>query len=162
MIFLTVGTYPLQFNRLIMAIDIIIKQGLIEEEVFAQIGSCTYRPRNMEYVEMLPKESFDSCFRKASGIISHAGIGTITMALDCEKPLLAVPRMKRFREHVNNHQVATARKFEQQGHILAAYNEEELPSKLQQLKTFIPRRRENQAQAVADRIAIFLQSLINK
>ena len=97
MIFLTVGTYPLPFDRLVKATDTAIMEGLIEEEVFAQIGLCSYMPQNMEYVEMLQKEAFDSYFQKASSVISHAGIGTITMALDNEKPLLVMPRMKRIR-----------------------------------------------------------------
>ena len=84
------------------------------------------------------------------------------MALDNKKPLLVIPRLKKYGEVVNNHQVAIARKFEKLGHILSAYNVEELPGKLQQLKTFVPKIRENQAQAVANRIARFLQSLTNE
>jgi beta-1,4-N-acetylglucosaminyltransferase len=160
MIFLTVGTYPLPFDRLVKAIDDAIMNGLIEEEVFAQIGLCNYKPQNMEYVKMLQKEAFDSYLQKASTIISHAGIGSIAMALDQGKPLLAMPRLKRFKEHVNDHQLATAQKFEQLGHLLAVYREEELPEKIEKLKSFVPRPRINQAEAVAVRIGCFLDSLI--
>ena len=78
------------------------------------------------------------------------------------KPLLAIPRLKKYGEVVNDHQVAIAIRFEKLGHILSAYSVEELPDKLQQLKIFVPKPRENQAKAVADRIASFLQSLTNK
>jgi UDP-N-acetylglucosamine transferase subunit ALG13 len=159
MIFLTVGTYPIPFDRLVRAIDIAIVKGLIEEEVFAQIGLCEYRPQNIEYVEILEQGVFDSYFRKAAGIISHAGIGTITMALEYSKPILVMPRRKRFKEHVNDHQVATARKFEEFGHILVAYDAKDLPDGICQLKNFIPRRREANPHAVADRIGCFLKSL---
>ena len=111
---------------------------------------------------MLTKNLFDEKVSTADYIISHAGIGSIVMALEHGKPLLVMPRMKRFKEHVNDHQMATAQRFEQLGHILAAYSVEELPAKLQQLKTFVPKIRENQAQAVANRIAKFLQSLTNE
>jgi UDP-N-acetylglucosamine transferase subunit ALG13 len=140
MIFLTVGTYPLPFERLIRATDAAIKNGFIEEEVFAQIGHCTYKPQNMKYVEMLEKEAFDSYFHKASAVISHAG-------------------MQKYGEVVNKHQVATAHKFEELGHILIAYSEEELPAKLQQLRYFVPQQRKNQAPAVAARIAKFLNNI---
>jgi UDP-N-acetylglucosamine transferase subunit ALG13 len=76
--------------------------------------------------------------------------------------LLAMPRLKKYGEVVNDHQVDIARKFEKLGHILSVYSMEELPEKLQQLKAFVPKPRENQAQAVANRIARFLQSLTNE
>ena len=159
MIFLTVGTYPLPFERLVKATDTMIMKGFIEEEVFAQIGVCNYKPQNMEYVEMLQKEVFDYYFETASAIISHAGIGTIKMALDNEKPLLVMPRLQKYGEVVNKHQVGTAKKFEELGHILVVYSEEELPDKLQQLKSFIPKPRKNQAEAVAERISEFLNQI---
>lgn len=158
MIFLTVGTlFP--FDRLVRSVDHFLGQGVIDEEIFAQIGLCEYQPQNIEYVEILEKGVFDSYFRKAAGIISHAGIGTITMALDYNKPMLVMPRRKHLKEHVNDHQVATARKFEELGHVLVAYETEELPVKIEQLKTFVPRKREAQPQAVAGRIAHFLNEL---
>jgi len=159
MIFLTVGTYPLPFDRLVKAIDAAIKERLIEEEIFAQIGRCSYKPQNMEYVQMLEKEAFDSYFQKASSIISHAGIGTITMALDNEKPILVMPRLKKYGEVVNDHQVMTARRFEELGHILVAYTEEQLPDKLKQLKSFVPHKRKANPDAVANRIRQFLNNL---
>jgi len=42
---------------------------------------------------------------------------------------------------------------------LVAHTEEELPDKLRELKTFVPKPRTNQAKAVADRIAKFLNEL---
>ena len=159
MIFLTVGTYPLPFERLVKATDTMITKGFIEEEVFAQIGVCNYKPQNMEYVQMLEKEAFDSYFQKASSIISHAGIGTITMALDNEKPLLVMPRLRKYGEVVSNHQVATAKRFEELGHILVAYDVEDLPDGIHKLKSFVPRERNANPDAVANRIRQFLNNL---
>jgi len=158
MIFLTVGTqFP--FDRLVKSVDEALGQNGFKEEVLAQIGHTFYQPRNFEAVCSLDRHIFDRYIRQASHIISHAGIGTITMALDNNKPLLVMPRRKCFREHVNDHQVATARKFEQLGHILVAHQENELPTKMGQLRTFMPRKREAQPHAVAERIAQFLHEL---
>ncbi len=161
MIFLTVGTlFP--FDRLVKAVDNAIAEGLIRQKVFAQIGKTSFKPKNMQYVEVFDKGRFDEKVADADYLISHAGIGSIAMALECNKPLLVMPRMKRFKEHVNDHQVATARRFEQLGHLLAIYCEEELPNKLQQLRSFVPKPRENQAKAVTNRIAKFLKLLSEK
>ena len=96
---------------------------------------------------------------KASKVISHAGIGSITMALDAAKPLLVMPRLRRYGEVVNDHQVDIARKFGQCGYLLAAYDIEELPEKIQSLKSFVPQKRNTQSEKVAERISKFLNQL---
>jgi len=158
MIFLTVGTqFP--FDRLVKSVDQAFDGRLINEEIFAQIGETSYKPLNFESVVSLEKNLFDKRLREASSVISHAGMGTITMALKNHKPLLVMPRLKRYREHVNDHQVATARKFEELGHILAVYDAKDLPNGIRKLKNFVPRERKANPEAVADRIHRFLNSL---
>ena len=158
MIFLTVGTlFP--FDRLVRAVDEAVAGGVIEQTVFGQIGRTNFSPKNIEYVEVIDKRTFDNKVAEADYIISHAGIGNITKALENGKPTLVMPRMKRYKEHVNDHQVATARKFEELGHILAAYNVEDFPDTICRLKNFIPKQRKANPEAVADRIYRFLNSL---
>ena len=160
MIFLTVGTqFP--FDRLVKSVDEIISQNGFEEKIFAQIGDSSYQPRNFESVASLEKKEFDKYLKEASGIISHAGMGTITMALDNEKPLLVMPRRRRYREVVNDHQLAIAKRFEQLGHILVAYEPKELPAKIEKLKSFVPKKRLTQVEAVVRRISRFLTQ-VNK
>jgi len=156
MIFLTVGTqFP--FDRLIKTIDDILGRGLIREDIFAQIGHTSYEPCFFKAVKFLAKKEFDENLKRASGIIGHAGMGTIRMALDNDKPLLVMPRLRRYHEVVHDHQIEIARKFEELGHILVAYKEEELWVKTQQLKDFIPKKRETQVESVVCRIAEFLK-----
>jgi beta-1,4-N-acetylglucosaminyltransferase len=158
MIFLTVGTqFP--FDRLVRAVDGIIDEGLISETLFAQIGESSYKPRNFESAACLEKGMFDDYVRQASGIIGHAGMGTITTALCNHKPLLAMPRRKKYREVVNDHQLAIARKFSELGHILVAYDAADLPDCIRRLKSFVPRERKADPNAVADRIIRFLNGL---
>jgi beta-1,4-N-acetylglucosaminyltransferase len=158
MIFLTVGSqFP--FDRLVKAIDDLFEKGLISEKVFAQIGDSAYKPRNFEYSTYLEKSAFDDYVRQASALIGHAGMGTITVALSNRKALLAIPRLKRFREVVNDHQVDIARRFSELGHILAAYDTGELTSVIQQLKNFTPKERKAEPEKVADRISRFLDEL---
>ncbi|HNS20224.1 MAG TPA: glycosyltransferase [Sedimentisphaerales bacterium] len=158
MIFLTVGTqFP--FDRLVKAVDDLVAAGVIKDEVFAQIGDEAYQPRNFEAVASLDKKAFDERIHEASALISHAGMGTITMALDTGKPLLAMPRRRQYGEVVNDHQVAIARKFEQLGHLLVAYSSEELADKVELLKRFQPSPRRVQPEAVVRRIEEFLEAL---
>jgi UDP-N-acetylglucosamine transferase subunit ALG13 len=158
MIFLTVGTqFP--FDRLVKAVDNVLEKRLIDEEVFAQIGETSYRPHNFESVASLEKKVFDERLKEASEVIGHAGMGTIRMALDYDKPLLVMPRRRKYGEVVNDHQVAIAQKFEELGHVLVAYKEEDLPERAKELKHFVPRKRETQVEAVVERISNFLRQI---
>lgn len=158
MIFLTVGTlFP--FDRLVRAVDDAVAAGLVEQPVFAQIGRTSFVPRYIKHVEALDKCTFDNKVADAAYLISHAGIGSITMALKYGKPLLVMPRMKRYKEHVNDHQVGTARKFEELGHILVAYDVRDLPECIRRLKNFVPKDRKATPHAVAERIRRFLDDL---
>jgi len=158
MIFLTVGTqFP--FDRLVKAVDIACGEGLVAEEIFAQIGESSYKPRNFEYVKSLDKNNFDSYVNKCSAIISHGGMGTISIAMDNNRPLLVMPRLAKYGEVVNDHQVDLARKFAELGHIISVASEEELSEKIKQLKTFVPKPRSNQSHLVTDRVRQFLDGL---
>lgn len=161
MIFLTVGTqFP--FDRLVRALDNIVEDGLIDEEIFAQIGKSSYKPRNFTSVDSLDAVLYHKQVQKASNIIGHAGVGTIMMALENNKPLLVMPRLKKYGEVVNDHQVAIARRFEESGYLLTAYEVEELPVKVEKLKSFVPKKRQTQTQKMVERISKFLNDFIEK
>ena len=158
MIFVTVGTqFP--FDRLIEAVDKAVEMGRITDDVFAQTGDGTYRPRHFATGRSLEKDAFDACVRRATGMISHAGIGSMTMAMACDKPMLVMPRLRRYGEVVNDHQVAIARQFSQAGYVLFAADEQELLEKVVELPSFVPRRRRAQPQAVSRRVREFLNEL---
>lgn len=159
-ILLTVGTSPFQFDRLVMAVDMAIAAGVVEDQVFAQLGCCTYRPLHMDYVAMLEKKEFDTHFRNARAIIGHAGMGTISMALDRFKPLLVMPRLKRHKEHVNNHQLGTARWFEKGGHLLAAYEADQVTDRVRGLSSFEPSPRVASPERVASEVGAFLRQML--
>lgn len=158
MIFLTVGTqFP--FDRLVKTVDEVAGEGVLDEEIFGQIGKTSYKPQHFQYTDYLDKAEFDKCIERCSGIISHAGIGSIVMALDNDKPLLAMPRLRRYHEAVNDHQVDICEKFEELGHMLVAHNAEDLRERIKQLKSFVPQKRNTQVDAVIGRINVFLNEL---
>lgn len=158
MIFLTVGTI-LPFDRLVRAVDEAIEAKAVTMPVFAQIGRTSMRPRNMDWVPVLEKAAFDQKVAEAAFVISHAGMGSMMIALERGKRLLVMPRMKRYGEAVNDHQVGSARRFAEMGHVLAAYDSTELPARLGEIESFLPASRISQADRVAQRISQFLEQV---
>jgi UDP-N-acetylglucosamine transferase subunit ALG13 len=136
MIFVTLGTHTQPFNRLLHKIDELIEKGIIKEKVIAQIGYATYRPRNYEYFTFTSEEKILELNKKARLIITHAGVGSIITALQFRKPIIVVPRLKKFNEHVNDHQVQIAKAFEKEGKVLACYDINKLENVIKKAKKF--------------------------
>ena len=137
MIFVIAGTQE-PFDRMLRAID----EWAVGQDhfIFAQIADAKYKPANFSFVDFISPLEFNENFKKADIIISHAGMGTIIMALEHQKPILVMPRLAKFGEHRNDHQLATAKGFEKLGLINVAYDEIELLQKLDIIQTFKPSR----------------------
>lgn len=126
MIFVTLGTQKFQLNRLLIKLDELCKEGFIQEEVYAQIGNSDYEPENFHYVRFLDRDEFEKKIKEATLIITHSGVGSIIAALQSEKPVIVFPRLKKYREHVDNHQLEIAEAFSKKIFVLCCLDEEKL------------------------------------
>ena len=123
MIFVTTGSQKFQFNRLLRAVDNGIASGAIDDEVFAQTGFSDYQPANYPAVAFLDKKQFDEKMYACDILITHAGTGTIIGALKKGKKVIAMPRLQRFGEHVDDHQVQLLEQFANANLILCCSDE---------------------------------------
>ena len=125
MIFVTVGMHYQGFERLIKKMDEIA--GKIDEEVVMQIGFTRYKPKNARYFDFVDDdEKILEYFRRARVIVSHAGAGTLLNALHFGKPVIVVPRLKKFGEHVDDQQLELAELISKIGKGVAVYDIDEL------------------------------------
>lgn len=107
MIFVTLGSQKFQFNRLLKAVDELDT----DEEIFAQIGYSDYKPQNYKYEEFLDREEFAAWEQKADIVITHGGTGAIIGAVKKGKKVIAVPRLAKYGEHVDDHQIQLIKQF---------------------------------------------------
>lgn len=122
MIFVTVGSRSFPFDRLLEAVDQAALAGEIQERVFAQTGSGSYQPKAFETAAFLDHDQFEQKMEEASLIITHGGTGVIMNAVKRGKRVVAVPRLKCFKEVVDDHQLQLIRELEQMGLITACYD----------------------------------------
>jgi UDP-N-acetylglucosamine transferase subunit ALG13 len=111
MIFVTVGSQKFQFDRLLKKIDELIAENTIQEKVFAQSGASNYKPRNFSYQKYLDKSEFDNAIDKCSLVITHGGTGVVIGAVKKGKKVIAIPRLKKYGEHVDDHQIQLLEQF---------------------------------------------------
>ncbi|MHB8163131.1 MAG: glycosyltransferase [Methanoregula sp.] len=134
MIFVTVGGSPLEFTRLVVAMDDIAKN--INEEVIMQIGSTKFIPKNSKYFTHLTRVQYDDLFNQARVIICHGGAGALINALQFLKPVIVVPRKKEYNEIIDDQQLELTTELEKEGKIIAIYDIKDLYSNICNIKNY--------------------------
>lgn len=89
----------------------------MQEKIFAQIGYSDYKPKNYRFKEFLNRDEFENMMDRSDKIITHGGTGAIISAIKRGKKVIAVPRLKKFGEHVDNHQFEIVSQFKKMGLI---------------------------------------------
>lgn len=126
MIFLILGTQKFQLNRLLLQIDELIEKGKLTEEVYAQIGHSDYIPQNYKYARFLDRTEFEKKITESDMIITHSGVGSIISAVQAHKPVVVFPRLERYNEHVDNHQLEIAQAFAKKNYVLCCEDANQL------------------------------------
>lgn len=134
MIFVTVGSQKFQFNRLLKKIDELIEKKVIKEKVYAQIGVSDYNPQYFSYVDFMTQEEFSKNINNSDIIITHAGTGVIINALKKGKKVIAIPRLAKYGEHVDDHQIQLIKEFDEMNLLEPVYDLEKLELALQNVK----------------------------
>ena len=104
MIFVTVGTNEARFDRLLQA----FQPSPPDEELLVQHGPSGVRPPGATCVDYLPYDELVATVRRARVVVTHAGVGSIMTALANGKRPIVVPRLRRFDEAVDDHQLQLA------------------------------------------------------
>jgi UDP-N-acetylglucosamine transferase subunit ALG13 len=121
------------FERLVKEMDEIA--GRTDEDIIIQIGKTTYEPKNAEYFRFTSNEEIDRLYEDARVVVCHAGVGSILTALEHGKPVIAVPRRKKYGEHIDDHQLDIAGEMEREGRITVVCDVEELEGALNDVST---------------------------
>jgi len=117
LIFVCVGSRDYQFNRLLEALDLLVENGTVTEKIVAQIGQSQYEPRHYEWHRYLDRDEFKRYQSEADLIVSHAGTGALIGALKLEKQVIAVPRLARYGEHIDDHQTQISSVLAEEGYL---------------------------------------------
>lgn len=136
MIFVSLGTHERPFLRLVREVDRLSCEGMIKEKIVVQLGFTDYKfkSRKIEPEKYMSQKKFDKAFNDAEIIITHGGSGNILEAVSQGKPVVAVPRLSKFGEHVNDHQLQIVKEMEKMGNVFAVYDIEKLLESIKKAK----------------------------
>ncbi len=139
-IFVSVGTQKFQFDRLLMMVDKWEEKSDDVHEIFAQKGNSDYTPKWYKSTDFLDPESFLEYIKEADLIITHGGVGTIIKAIQNNKTTIVVPRLKKYSEHVDDHQLQITEPFSEEGHILLFNDGDDFNKIYKKSLTFKPKK----------------------
>jgi UDP-N-acetylglucosamine transferase subunit ALG13 len=126
MIFVTVGSSWTPFDRLLAGVD----SASIEEAIVVQHGPSAIRPAGAICADFLPYETLVEHVEASRAVVTHAGVGSIMVSLLAGKVPIVVPRLHRFGEAVDDHQVEFARLLASEGLLRLVEDTDRLPAAL--------------------------------
>ena len=136
MIYITLGTQSNDFSRCLSEFEKIVVKNGIAEEVVAQTGYTSYKPVSFRCIDFVSETDYQKYIKEASVVISHAGSGALFSAIANHKRIIAVARLAKYNEMVNDHQTELVKKLSDEGYLVdGTYDMETAWVKIQ---SFIP------------------------
>jgi UDP-N-acetylglucosamine--N-acetylmuramyl-(pentapeptide) pyrophosphoryl-undecaprenol N-acetylglucosamine transferase len=105
--FVALGTHHQAFHRLLRIVDQAAAAGVLPRPVRAQTGASAGFVSALPDSELrpwLPPEEMCSRIREAATVVAHGGAGIVASCLREGRRPLVLPRLRRFGEHVDDHQ----------------------------------------------------------
>lgn len=130
MILVTLGTQKQPFTRLLDMIE----KSKIKDEIIVQAGHTKYNSQKMKLFEFINYEEMDKLVEKADLIITHGGTGSIVEPLKKGKKIIACPRLKKYGEHVDDHQIQLVDSFSEVGYILKLNENDDIDKLVTKIK----------------------------
>jgi len=103
-----------------------------------QIGYSDYIPKNTKWFRFDDIEKITTLVKSSKVVISHAGIGSVLLSLKYNKPTIVVPRLKKFKEHTDDHQLEIVKELSEEKSIIPVYDIQDLESAIKLSRKFRP------------------------
>jgi len=138
MILVLLGTQNNSFIRLLDEIETCVENKVIKDKVIVQCGHTKFSSDYMELFDFVSMGDINNYIEKADLIITHGGVGSIINSIKAGKKVIAVPRLKKFNEHINNHQTQIIGTFDKEGFIEGVFDISLLSNAIKNIDSFIP------------------------
>jgi UDP-N-acetylglucosamine transferase subunit ALG13 len=115
-------------------IEMLKVQGEIKEKIICQTGSSDFIPKKTASKAFFGMQELERILDECRIVVAHGGAGSIIDALSKNKPLVVVPRLEKFKEHTNNHQLDLAKALEKRALCIAVENIKELKTAIANAK----------------------------
>lgn len=158
MVLVLLGTQNNSFFRLLDQVKNCINIGLIKEEVIVQAGYTSYNSNKMKILDFVSDTKLKDLINKADLIITHGGVGSIINSIKSNKKVIAVARLKKYNEHVNNHQLQIVKSFNDKGYIIGLEDACLLKAALENIDSFVPTKYVSNTKKILDIVSNYIDN----
>lgn len=102
--FVSVGTRPEPFDRLLGLVDRAVQAGVLPQPVVAQAGASRYRPSSYSTVPWLAPDAVQRAIEDSRYVVCHAGSAIVAAAVAAGRRPLVLARLPSRGEHRTRHQ----------------------------------------------------------
>jgi UDP-N-acetylglucosamine transferase subunit ALG13 len=156
-ILVTTGTNAPAFDRLLREVDSLH----LDESVVVQHGPSALRPAEATCIDYVSFDRFLELVREARVVVTHAGVGSILVALMNGKRPVVVPRRADLGEHVDDHQLELSRRLAGLGVVTLVEDTADLKRALERdAAKPLPETANGDGRLVAD-LAGYLRSVVS-
>jgi len=148
------GTQNKPFHRLLEAIE--NSEFVLQHEVIIQSGYTSFNSTNFTSFDFCTQEEINHLINDADLLITHAGVGSITNALKREKKVIVAPRLSKYKEMKNDHQLQIMEAFAKKGYVLPLIDFNQIDDMVKISKNFIPNKYESNVKNVISCIEDFI------
>ncbi|RKD15076.1 hypothetical protein BCY91_05990 [Pelobium manganitolerans] len=138
MILVLLGTFSIEFSRPLIAIENALKKGKINEEIIVQAGHTTYHSNLLTIRSFINPTELEELYQRAEIIVTHAGVGSILRGFRMNKKIIAIARLHKFKEHVDDHQVDILEEFARNNYLIPWREDDDFADLLAQARKFTP------------------------
>lgn len=159
MIIVLLGTFPTTFVRPLVEIDRLCRKGIIKERVIVQSGHTQF---DSDYLEMRPfihPDELTELYQEARVVISQAGTGSLIKGLKLNKKIISIPRLAKYGEVVDDHQVEILQEFTRLKYLLPWTEDISLETVLNKIDTFEPSPYVSTKQKIIDYLDDYINSI---
>lgn len=131
MILVTLGTQKQSFERLLNMIE----NSSLKDEIIVQAGYTNFKSKKMKIFDFVNYEKMEELIDRADLIITHGGTGSILGPLKKGKKVIACARLKKYGEHVDDHQQQIVDIFSEVGYILKLDEDSSLDELIKRIRS---------------------------
>lgn len=161
MIFVIVGgVVEFDFSRILKTLDEIVGENIIDSnDIVAQIGHSKYVPTNYRNFRFVDGDEFQKYIDDSDLIITHGGVGTLISAMKKHKKIISFPRLAKYNEHLDDHQLEFTTILKNDGYIKMATDKMELIKVLNEVKNFEPKEFVSDNSYMSEIIVDFIEKI---
>lgn len=159
MILVLLGTFPTDFKRPLIEIDRLCEAGIITEEVIVQNGYTAFESKHLIFRPFIHPDELMELYKAARIVISQAGTGSLIKGIKLHKKIIAIARLAKYGEVVDDHQVEILEEFTKMNYLLPWHENVPLKEVLDAIEDFTPSTYVSQKEQFIHYLSNYIDSL---